>query len=190
MRACLRESGTAWPQGTTSTWHAQRRSLKGMSRFLKPGLGLLEGKLFPLQHLLFPFEHPPFPFEPELSGLKGMLSGLQRPRDGFKPLRSEMKPEAFRLQPEEHFLEPPSIGLQQPGYGLLHPPRPKEDRQCPAPGIVPRRSPAAIQMESRPKLGYPALEPADEPAGEGIAHRGGCLLSRVWMGPVGPVQKD
>ncbi len=175
----LRESWTAWPQGTTATWHARRRSLKGMSRFLKPGLGLLEEKLFPLQHLVFPFEemlfpleqvlfpleHPLFPFEPEFSGLKGRLSGLQRPRDGFKLLRPGMKPEAFRLQPEEHRLEPPSLGLQQPRFGPLHPPRPKEDRRCPGAGIVPRRSPAAIRMESRPKLGYHALERADKLAG-------------------------
>ena len=123
----------------------------------KPGLSGLEEMLFPLQHLLFPFE-------PELSGLEEKLFRLQAPRDSLKRMRSGMKPEAFRL---------PSR-LQSEEHGFRRRPHPKEDRPCPARGIVPQRFPAAIRMVSHSKPGYLVLQPADEPAwGLNRARRGG-----------------
>ena len=66
-----------------------------------------------------------------------------------------MKPEAFRLQPEEH--------------GFLRSLHRNEDRRCPAPGIVPRRCLAAIQMESMRSLDIPHENQRINRLGEGIA---------------------
>ncbi len=87
-----------------------------------------------------------FPFEPDLSGLKQLLFPLQPSRDSLKRMRPGMNPEAFRPQPHSLFLEPLQPRLQPEEHGDLCPPHPNEDRRCPAPGIVPRRSPAAIQI--------------------------------------------
>ena len=144
----------------------------------EPELSGLKDMLFRLQHLLCPFEpglsgfeeklfrlQPlPFPFKPGLFGLEEKLFPLQHVLFPFEPELSGLKETLFRLQPPSYFLEPLQPRLQPEEHGFRRRPHPNEDRRCRAPGIVPRRSPAAIQMESHSRPGHLVLQSADEPA--------------------------
>ena len=142
----------------------------------KPELSGLKDMLFRLQHLLCPFEpglsgfeeklfrlQPlPFPFKPGLFGLEEKLFPLQHLLFPFEPELSGLKETLFRLQPHSLFLEPLQPRVHPEEHGFRRRPHPNEDRRCRAPGIVPRRSPAAMRMVSHSKLGYRVLQPADE----------------------------